>query len=406
MLKNAALLLIAILLFNAEAICCSCIVKTKITVEDFNSYDWIFVGKLIKSDLTNSDDYRYRRWADYQVITAYRGVKVGGTIRIYDAASQDACGLGFLERGRNYLIYATGTDRKFTSDCSRTTQVPVQFWPADSTAINRLKSLDFFGRIYDTLSTNFHADTTFLNKHVQLTNNTSTQKFYDEKGKLIAEGKYLKNRPEGHWKYFQNGKVLTAGKYLNGLKDSLWFETYTSRSVYIREYKAGEFTFREQHFFDGRISQKREPVGNGKQWVEIRYHNNEKPRYIAYTSPPKRNDDGELREGQWNGPYECFNQSGITLESGTNKDGRWEGHWKYYYETGRMRMEGDFVKGEKTGRWVIYHHNEKIKASGTYHKDEKEKDWKFYNEKGKEISADPDYIKEDEDWFTYSGVKK
>lgn len=86
------------------------------------------------------------------------------------------------------------------------------------------------------------------------------QKFYNSKKKLIAEGGYADSLPDGFWKYHTNGKVEFQGKYVRGKKDSLWVEGFMEESVYIREYKAGEFTFREQYFFKGQLSSKKEAV--------------------------------------------------------------------------------------------------------------------------------------------------
>jgi len=79
------------------------------------------------------------------------------------------------------------------------------------------------------------------------------------------------------------------------------------------------------------------------------------------------------------------------------------GHWKYFYNDGKLRMDGNYIDGKKSGEWKIYYPNKRIKATGIYKQDEKNGTWKYFNEDGKEIPPDPELIKEDEDWFTYSG---
>ena len=68
-------------------------------------------------------------------------------------------------------------------------------------------------------------------------------------------------------------------------------------------------------------------------------------------------------------------------------------------------MEGSYLNGEKDGIWKIYYPNKKIKATGQYKSGKKEGVWKYYDKSGQEIPPDPKLIEEDEDWFTYSGVK-
>lgn len=399
-------LLIIICLFSSlDALCCSCYPKGRITVKDFNAYDLIFIGTLIYETRSDKDDYRFRREGVYKIISAFKGTVPGDTVRVYDSEDNGACGLGRLTVGRDYLIYAYGNEKKQTSDCSRTTRVPIQFWPRDSASINKLKGLSSFGRIYDTTRTNFHADTLFLNKHVLKIKKNSKLRFYDADGHVSAEGRYVNGVPEGFWNYFEAGRVATKGKYINGKKDSLWVEPYNKEMVYVREYKAGTFTYKETLFYDGRIASKTEPLGNGKKWIRYDYHHNGQPRYIEYTNPPKRNQSNQLEDPVSDGPFKMFNRSGVVLQEGNNKDGLSTGRWKYYFEDGKLRMEGDYIKGEKAGLWKIYYHIGNVKAAGAYRNDEKDGVWKYFDERGKEIPPDPKLIEEDEDWFTYSAVK-
>ena len=257
------------------------------TVEDYNFYDFIFQGTLLGE--TRSED-ACSRTAIYKIDRAFKGTSVGDTISICDSGYSGSCGLGPLTTGRSYLIFALETQQKWTSDCFRTTRVPMQTWTEDSVEIIRLKSLTSFGRIFDTLYTNFHADTFFLNKHVLSIDGTTIQEFYDEHGNISAEGKYSNGEPVGYWKYFKNGKVVSEGKYINGKKDSLWIEPFMENSVYIREYKAGEFTYRESRFYDGKLRSTNEPLGNGEKWIKYDYHHNGQAIYSTHN--PQRNDKG------------------------------------------------------------------------------------------------------------------
>jgi antitoxin component YwqK of YwqJK toxin-antitoxin module len=405
MIKEITLLSIVLLISCEAALCCSCMGKKSITVEDYNSYNWIFTGQLIKE--VRSGGRNVGRECFYKIITAYKGVVIGDTVSVYDAEDAGACGLGHLYIGREYLIFASGNEKKGTSDCSRTTRVPLQVWPRDSIMINKQKALTSFGRIYDTSRTNFHADTIFLARHILKTNTHKIQTFYDENGKISAVGRYEKGLPEGFWSYYQDGKIVNKGKYILGEKDSLWIETNPfSNDMYdIREYKNGEFTYREKSFADGKIASKTETKVKSKKWLEYRYYSNGKTRFIAEANPPFRNSNKKLEKGHWDGPFTMFNKFGIIIEKGMHKDGLHIGHWRNYYADGRLRMEGDYSEGKKSGVWKIYYPNQKIKATGIYVNGEKSGNWDYYSENSKAIPADPKLIEEDEDWFTYSGEK-
>lgn len=404
-MKKIALFVIAILFCGFNAISCDC-GRGRITVETFNSYDWIFVGTLVSEATIEKRPYHWERSCSYKITIAYKGLHVGDIVQVYDAVDLGACGLGLLTVGRNYLIYASGKNKKGTSDCSRATRMPIQSWPHDSASINMLKALKYFSRIYDTTRTNFHADTAFLNSHAPKTTNTNVQKFYDKDGNICAEGKYKNGLPEGLWSYFENGNLHNQGKYINGIKDSIWREVSYGNAYYLREYKMNEYTYRETSFYDnGRIYDKTEPFGDGKTWIQYIYHNNGQARYIAYCKPPQRDSNGRLHDVVHHGQFKMFNKKGIILQQGIDEDGLNVGHWKYYYEDGKIRMEGNYSNGKKTGTWIIYHPNGKIKAEGTYDNEKKILPWKYFNQSGTPIPPDPESIKEDEDWYTYSGVK-
>ena len=343
--------------------------------------------------------------ATYTVTRAYRGVNTGDTILISDKYDVGACGLGKLTVGGEYLIYGREVNsEKFTSSCVGNSRVPILILPRDSATVNRMRSHPNYGSLDDTVHTTFHADTLFLSGHLLKSHKKGKQKFYDKDGKLSAEGIYENGLPEGTWRYYDAGKLKESGNYLDGKKDSMWVHHYETW-VDITEFRNGEFTFRQTSYSNGNIYKKEGPVGDGKKWISSVYHENGKPRYIAYSDPPKRNNEGKLERPVWNGPLKTFNKAGVMLDEGVLEKGLHAGHWKYYYEDGKLRMEGEFTEGKKTGIWKIYYPNKRIKASGTYDKGDKLLDWKYFDELGAQVSPNPALIKEDEDWFTYTGVK-
>jgi len=185
----------------------------------------------------------------------------------------------------------------------------------------------------------------------------------------------------------------------------MWVEPFSKEMVYIREYRAGEFTCRERVYYDEKISSKTEPVEKGDKWIRYDYHSNGQARFIGYANPPVKGKYGNLETPVFDGPFKMFNKSGIVLQEGIHKNGMEVGKWRYYYESGKLRMEGLYIDGKKTGLWKIYYPNKKIKAAGEYKDGEKIGTWNYFDKNGKVVLADPKLIEEDEDWFTYSGVK-
>jgi antitoxin component YwqK of YwqJK toxin-antitoxin module len=376
------------------------------TVKDFNDYDCIFIGTLIRETAPKYDtvtDYDLRRTSTYKITRAYKGTMVGDTIQIYDAHDGAACGLGRLSIGRQYLIYSFGDSLKITGDCLRTTRVPIQYWPKDSASINKMKNLSLFGRIYDTARSNFHADTVFLNSHITRVQHSSVQRFYDEGGKVLAEGRYNNGVQDGFWKYFNGDKVVASGKYINGKQDSIWVETgsYSSDIKYVREYRNNNFTGKEKCYYNDVLRDKTEPVGDGRKWIDVNYHSNGKVKSIHYAHPPLQNRRGYWESPEPDGESKFFNEEGVLLEEGYYKDGQRVGRWKYYYQDGLLRMQGDYLNSEKSGVWKIYYRHKQIKAQGEYRNGEKTGNWKYYDELGNQILPDPKLIEEDEELLTY-----
>ena len=400
-MKRIILLIIVFLTCRFGAVCCDC-GRGRISVKDFNSNYWIFIGTLLSEKRSNNHSYRK---CIYKVITAFKGVVQGDTIQISDEENIGACGLGKLTIGVDYQIYARGNEEKWTSICLGNSRAPIFILPRDSTAINNLNAGRSRGSIDDTVNATFHTDSLFLETLIPKVQKNVTQKFYDKDGKIAAEGRYNNGLPDGLWRYYERGELVEYGKYLKGKKDSLWVQQYGT-SKEIEEFKNGEYTFRQTTFDHGKIYSKTEPTGDGKKWISSMYHDNGRPRFIAYANPPKRNDKGRLKNPVWDGPYKTFNKAGIVLDEGLHENGLNIGHWKYYYEDGKLRMEGNYIEGKKSGIWKIYYSNKKIKAIGAYEKGEKSGEWKYHNMNGKEILPNPKLIEKDEDWFTYTGVKK
>jgi antitoxin component YwqK of YwqJK toxin-antitoxin module len=422
---NRFLFVLVFLLANYKtAIGCDCSYGD-LNAAYFNEYGRIFSGVLI-SEIYKPAPGKIRV-AIYVVTKAYRGVREGDTVRVFDMKSISSCGLGTLHVGRYYLIFARDAfNGIYTSKCTRTTIIPLRDEQADSAFSQQAISFgnaELSGGSQDSLNgskvrkyqwkperSHYHTDTAFLNKHLQKLNQIGPQRFYDSHGKPEAEGSYVNGQPEGIWTYYNGGKLYERGKYKQGKKDSLWLEW--GMDTVLREFNSNEWTFKELLVTGGKILPKCVPLPGGKYWVEYNYYGNGRVRYRAQALPPQRDSNGRLREPRHHGPFRMFTTKGNVLQAGRDSFGLEVGHWIYYYANGPLRMEGDYqvvVRGgntenQKTGVWRIYHPNGRIKASGSYHEGEKAADWKYFDANGRPIPApDLDFLKVDEDWFTYSG---
>ncbi len=200
-------------------------------------------------------------------------------------------------------------------------------------------------------------------------------KKYDAKSqKLVYEGLFKDDKPQGVFKYYNindsvkakmnfvkdgkvayatlyhlNGKKMGVGKYIQEIKDSVWnyFDDkgiLISQESFVNGKKEGKsFVF----FPDGLISE------------EYQFKNN-------------------LKHGAFK---QYFGKNSVRGE-GTYVNGELEGRNAYYYPNGVTAAVGFYKNGYKTGPWLYKESNGKIK--------EKE----LYKEKGNLASA-----KETEDFF-------
>lgn len=186
----------------------------------------------------------------------------------------------------------------------------------------------------------------------------------DEKsGKLIYEGLFKDNIPQGKFKYYYpfdsikaimdfkhdgkiaystmfhpNGKKMAYGKYIGENKDSVWTyfdETATliSRETYANGKKHGkEFIY----FPDGIISEER------------MYKNGEK-----------------------DGPYKLYFEKNLIKSEGNYINGKIDGRNAYYYPNKVTAAVGYYKLGLKVGPWIYRDKEGKIKEKELYKQDGK-----------------------------------
>lgn len=60
----------------------------------------------------------------------------------------------------------------------------------------------------------------------------SDAKLYDERGILIAQGKYIGQKKTGEWNYFVGSKVVATETYLNGQKNGVCKRFYQTGELF------------------------------------------------------------------------------------------------------------------------------------------------------------------------------
>ena len=179
-----------------------------------------------------------------------------------------------------------------------------------------------------------------------------------EKGKLIYEGLFKDDKPQGKFKYYYpfdtvkaimdfkqdgkfsyaklfhpNGKVMAKGKYIGEIKDSVWIYydeggVMVSKDVYSNGKKNGKCYV---YFRDGKVSEER----NYKMDVQ--------------DGPFKQYFDGKTVKGE-----------------GTYVNGQLEGKNAYYYPNGIAAASGYYKNGLRTGAWIYKEKDGKIKEKELY----------------------------------------
>ncbi len=64
------------------------------------------------------------------------------------------------------------------------------------------------------------------------------------------------------------------------------------------------------------------------------------------------------------------------------KDGIPDGSWTYYYENGSVAEKGQFSKGQKHEEWEFYYKNSRLESKGKFKDGVKDGVWTYYGRDG------------------------
>lgn len=217
------------------------------------------------------------------------------------------------------------------------------------------------------------------------------QVFY-QSGKVMTEGTYSQNQPNGSWiYYYESGKKKAEGVLKEGLQNGNWEYYYESG---IKKTSG--------LFLDGK-----------KEGKWITYYENGQIKSSGFYTQNTKNDlwsyfteDASIKAQALYengiGAYKEFYSSGMLRAEGTISGEVSQGEWKYYHESGALESTGQVVDGERSGYWEFFYPNEQLAAYGYYTQGVKTGEWNYFHSNG-QISAKGSLSegKKDGDWYLF-----
>ena len=185
----------------------------------------------------------------------------------------------------------------------------------------------------------------------------------DSAGKKVYEGTFTDDHPTGVFNYYygdgilkatldyrnngriayaslfnDKGKLIARGKYTNGIKDSLWtyFSEYDGKPVSDESYLNGRKEGVEHIFYAGKGVSEIITWKDGKRegpWEQY-YPDGKFKMKCAY------------REDLKQGPYGFYENDGSQTISGEYSDGLSEGKWQYFSVDGKLLKNEYFEEGK------------------------------------------------------------
>jgi len=141
------------------------------------------------------------------------------------------------------------------------------------------------------------------------TENSAEAQMFDEKGKLIAKGKYLDQKKTGEWTYLLDSKVVSTETYLNGLKNGAG----------KRFYKTGELL-----------------------------------------------EESNWQNDKLNGIYRTYFQDGKTFLECTYTEGLRNGTFKTWFPNGTLELDAFYTKDTRDKDWKFFNASAELRYTLKY----------------------------------------
>ena len=268
--------------------------------------------------------------------------------------------------------------------------------------------------------------------------NNGPWRMWDQKGTLIAEGKYRHGQREGVWNRWYRasevelltklpyngfvGPFISQATFVDGKLDGNW-TIYDSRQHKISQWefvdgvRDGRFTWwfpnghkmREIEYVEGDIDgQLIEWSIDGKVATKDTYQRGRKlairadkdaagekkseGRYLFAREIEKTPDDWwnaklatYVKEGkdEKHGPWVAWYPKGQRQNEGEYRNDVQVGKFTWWFPNGQKALEGAYSDGEQEGKWVWWHQNGQKSIQGDYTKGHPSGHWTWWNEDGK-----------------------
>jgi len=138
-------------------------------------------------------------------------------------------------------------------------------------------------------------------------------KLYNERGVLIAVGKYIGGKKDSIWTYYKRGKIISRDSYLNGMKHGL-------SVVYGDEGNLCE----ENNWYKG-----------SKNGIWRRYYSDGHKKFEA-----------TYKNSKLDGKFIAYSREGNVDTEGVYSDNVKNGEWKYYDYLGAIRLKLVYINGK------------------------------------------------------------
>jgi antitoxin component YwqK of YwqJK toxin-antitoxin module len=135
---------------------------------------------------------------------------------------------------------------------------------------------------------------------------------FNDKGKLVARGRYLGQKKDSTWTYYRNNIIVGTEDYKHGVVDG-----------YVNKY-----------FFNGKIA-------DSKKWKKGKRHGD----WERYYKSGEVKCKGEYKEGKLHGKFISYTESGIIDIEGFFMHNLREGTWCFYNNSGEFLFKVDYKKG-------------------------------------------------------------
>lgn len=221
-------------------------------------------------------------------------------------------------------------------------------------------------------------------------------KLFSSDGRIIYEGEFYNDKPEGMGKCFYNNGDYYIGPFKNGLrngKGTIYYENGTvhyegdfsndqpqgngkfileSGEYYIGQFKNGKKNGKGIDYFkNGKKQYEGDFVNDKAEGFGIFYYENGNILYI-----------GEWKNFWMNGKGKLFYENGKIHYDGDFIADKFDGNGNLFNEEGKLKYTGQFIYGLMHGKGTLYFENGEKKYEGDFVKDEQEGHGKEFYENG------------------------